>query len=485
MSSTTLLTFLLTVSPSLLHAQTGGNLSNCKGGCEMGELCIGNPFSQPVDDKECNTCAAGRYWWPCNFETLCYCNSVEEGAPRVPPAPKSKLKVLDSPSPCMSILTQDVFNSIVQPTSEEGRALYTYAGLCNAIVQYNTYHDEKFAGMGTELEVRSELAAFLAHTAVDTHGYAVTREEFHCVDPITGADGKVYCKPCKEEHYNSQTKTCSQNYFESEDSYKEYCDKTRQFPQGCACNMDSVREVTVPLVSEVDAEGNIVSRDTGGYIAASMAYFTRGAIQTNWNYDYYGASVSMTGSPNLLCENPDMVSTDPQYAWGAGIYKWMEKMNFGSTGVTAHQQALKGNFGGTIEILYGELECPANEWASVKHVDMVQDRVSQVCKAGAALGVYLEMDKCDPPSGCLQCDGLKEIYETCLEDGSCPDCATWTQFLRSVAPTVTPIRVESPSWDDWSTTYGTRSGAVGARLSYWPAVSLVCLVLFSAGTLLA
>lgn len=56
----------------LIHAQTGGNLSNCKGGCQLGEVCIGNPFSQPVSDDECNTCAAGRYWWPCNFETLWY-----------------------------------------------------------------------------------------------------------------------------------------------------------------------------------------------------------------------------------------------------------------------------------------------------------------------------------------------------------------------------------------------------------------------------
>ena len=124
---------LLFVLPAAIHAQTGGNLSNCKGGCEMGEVCIGNAFSQPVSDKECNTCAGGRYWWPCNFETLCYCNSVEENAPRVPPAPKSGVKVNENEelkNPCEKILTIDVFNAIVQPGTQAGAELYTYLGLC-------------------------------------------------------------------------------------------------------------------------------------------------------------------------------------------------------------------------------------------------------------------------------------------------------------------------------------------------------------------
>jgi len=46
-----------------------------------------------------------------------------------------------------------VFNSIVQPESDEGRALFSYSGLCIAIDNYNRYHDEKFALMGTEEQV--------------------------------------------------------------------------------------------------------------------------------------------------------------------------------------------------------------------------------------------------------------------------------------------------------------------------------------------
>jgi hypothetical protein len=332
--------------------------------------------------------------------------------------------------------------------------------------------------MGTDEQVRADLAAFLAHTAVDTRSFSVTREELHCVDPITGSDGEVYCKPCKEENYNSETKACGENYFASENGYKPYCDVTRQPPQGCGCDVDGVKQVNVPLPSDA---GNA---DTAGYIAASDAYFARGTIEISWNYDYYGASLAMTGDGDFLCDNPDQVSTSPLHAWGVGIYKWMEKLTFGTTGTTAHKQAVKGNFGGTVEALYAELECPSNKWTSEIHVEMVKQRVAQICKTGSALGVYLEMDECDTPgSDCLQCEGLKEIYESCLIDGSCPDCPKWTEFLISSAPTVTPVRVESPTWDDWASNYGSRSSAAFTGTPDWPSASMAYLV-FVVGSLL-
>jgi len=313
--------------------------------------------------------------------------------------------------------------------------------------------------------MRKELAAFLAHAAVDTLGFSVLREEIHCVDPIVGG-GITYCKPCRVEHYNSLTKTCSENYFASEgDGYTDYCDVTRQGSMGCAC----------------DAKDGVLPLDiTDGYIPASDAFFARGAIKTFWNYDYRGASLSITGDANYLCKDPDLASTNPQIAWGVGIYKWMETMVFGTTGSTAHKQALKGNFGGTLKVLYGALECPTNTWNPPVHVDNVHNRVAQLCKSGNALGVYMDINKCDTPSDCLECEGLTEIYAACLEDGSCPDCSEWAQFLESVAPTVTPIRVESP--DDWD--YQPRkSSAVDIRMQ--PAVFLACLMLFSAGSLTA
>jgi hypothetical protein len=462
--------------PFFLHAQeTGGNLSNCKGGCGSGESCIGNPFSQPVPDDECSGCAGGKYWWPCNFETLCYCGPAEEGSPRFPPAPKSELQMNDI-DVCASVLTKEVFlksttsfgNGTTTPTS--GGGLFTYEGLCDAIMQYNANHDEKFANAGDEMQVRAELAAFLAHAYVDTNGYARTREDMHCVDPITDDEtGLVYCRPCKEENYDVSTGTCSGDYLASEDSYMEYCDSTRQSPQGCDCPADSgVLAATV-------------QSSVTNYVSASDMYFARGAILNSWNYDYYGASQALTGDGNTLCENPDLLSTNSQMAWGAGIYKWMEKMKFGTTGSTAHKQVVRGNFGGTVEVLYGELECPASEWNNVDHMTMVRDRVSRICTTGSALGVWLDMDECeDTTTDCLTCEGLKDIFAACQLDGTCPDCSTWADHVIFVsdAPSVTPVRIQPP--EDWGNWGGSASSSTAfiAGASSWFSLTLAILALF-------
>jgi hypothetical protein len=234
---------------------------------------------------------------------LCFCASTEDGSPRVPPAPSSKLQVNEDLNPCLDVLTEDVFNSIVQPSTAEGSVLYSYSGLCIAIDNYNRYHDEKFAMMGDEEQIRAELASFLAHTAADTYGYSVTRDGQHCTNPITGTDGKVYCSPCKEEHYNKDTKTCSEPWIVSGVSYEEFCDVTRQDEQGCNCK--NITMASVPGYPEAI-----------GYVAASDVYLSRGSVVTQWNYDYLGTSLSLTGDPDILCNNPDLVATDSQYAWG-------------------------------------------------------------------------------------------------------------------------------------------------------------------------
>ena len=62
------------------------------------------------------------------------------------------------------------------------------------------------------------------------------------------------------------------------------------------------------------------------------------------NYNYIGASVALTGTPDTFCDNPDLVATEGKYAWGAGIYFWMEHSK---EGTTCHIEALQegGNFG--------------------------------------------------------------------------------------------------------------------------------------------
>jgi hypothetical protein len=216
---------------------------------------------------------------------------------------------------------------------------------------------------------------------------------------------------------------------------------------------------------------------------AKSAFFARGAIPLSWNYDYYGASQSMALGPAALCDDPDLVSTEPQYAWGAGLYKWMEIMTWGSTGTTAHKQSVRRNFGGTVEALWGTLECPANKWISEDHVKMVVERVQAVCQAGHALGVYLELDGCDGPAAdCLRCEGLWEVYEACRADGTCPACHLWTEHMVSVSPTVTPIRVGSPTdFSDWAGHYGARSG--GAVRRAWSAGQFFVVVVSLGGAL--
>jgi len=178
------------------------------------------------------------------------------------------------------------------------------------------------------------------------------------------------------------------------------------------------------------------------------------------------SGISIKGDPQFFCEQPDLLSTVPQYAWQAGIYKWMEYMPF-EFGSTAHKQALKGNYGGTIDILHGPLECPSSINISEKHMQMVRDRVSQICSTGSALGVMLEWNKCENPydSDCQKCDGLEEVV---FSDKS-PACTDWADNLVSLAPTVTPATVKPPTFEEWGKYWGgtepTRNGAKILRYS--------------------
>ena len=446
-------TFLILISA--VDAQTGGALSECaNGGCNLGEYCVGNSFLKDVDDTGeygCAKCNGARDWWPCNFETTCFCWA--EGSPRIPPAPKSGLTKSDL-DVCRDVLTEDIFNNIVQPTSNEGRQLFTYAGLCDAISNYNLHHEEKFAKMGTLSQVRQELVAFLAHALVETDGFSVTREEHHCVNPVSDSVGNVYCMPCKEEYYIKETKTCTQSYFAEESRYNLYCDLTRQNNQGCSCTAAGVEMAILQ-----DEFGAPVT----GYVRANDMFFRRGSFDTSFNYGYMGVGMSILGNAQYFCENPDLLATNPQYAWQAGIYKWMEHTPYEFSS-TAHKQALKGNFGGTIHVLNGPLECPSSMNISEKHYRMVRDRVREVCRVGSTLGVKLELNSCENPyeRQCLTCEGIEEIFFACQQDGSCPECTYWDENLLSMPPTVTPATIESPTFENWGK-YWTGASQAGTR----------------------
>ena len=330
--------------------------------------------------------------------------------------------------------------------------------------------------MGTMSQIRQELAAFLTHALVETDGFSVTREEHHCVNPITGMDGNVYCMPCKEQFYVKETKTCTQSYFVDEQTYNQYCDLTRQNNQGCPCTVSGVQMVNVPLQNNSRAPAI-------GYVRADDMYFRRGSFDTSFNYGYMGAGISIMGDAQYFCERPDLLATIPQFAWQTGIYKWMEHQPY-EFGSTAHKQALKGNFGGTINVLNGPLECPSSMNISEKHVQMVRDRVREICRAGSLLGVMLELNECENPydRDCPRCDGIEEIYYSCQQDGSCPECTDWGENLISTAPTVTPAIIQSPTFEEWGK-YWQPSGPTinGATTSYsspvwYSIVSLVVLM---------
>ena len=130
------------------------------------------------------------------------------------------------------------------------------------------------------------------------------------------------------------------------------------------------------------------------------------------NYNYIGASVALTGTPDTFCDNPDLVATEGKYAWGAGIYFWMEHSK---EGTTCHIEALQegGNFGGTLNNINGGLECPsaAGGW----HHDAVKARLNRYCRAAKALTLpnLMPFDKCA---------GLQDSLDTCLAEGTCEDC---------------------------------------------------------------
>jgi hypothetical protein len=198
------------------------------------------------------------------------------------------------------LFTEEMFNDFAPNNTFP----YTYQGLCDAIADYNLYHDEKVFGMGTEEDQKNEIAAFLGNTAHESDDYEAGREYLACGDNKE-VDGKVYCKPCTNDLYDWKTNTCSQSMADLNSPYSEYCQSVFQPPEGCNCT----------TITQVAEDGELA-----GYIDASKVFYGRGAIQLSWNYNYIKASSALTGSPDTFCDDPELVVSDPLYAWGSGEY---------------------------------------------------------------------------------------------------------------------------------------------------------------------
>lgn len=162
--------------------------SVCNGCSGPTESCIANANSLiPADDEGCAGCATGQKYWPCDVEGknvfcilhmsvhvdicvsimysaltlisamigLCWC--WDSTKPKKPPAPSSGLEITNSGKGACDIFTEAMYNEF----AENNTFPYTYDGFCEAVDDYNLYHEEKVFMMGTEDDQRNEIAAFL------------------------------------------------------------------------------------------------------------------------------------------------------------------------------------------------------------------------------------------------------------------------------------------------------------------------------------
>jgi predicted chitinase len=283
------------------------------------------------------------------------------------------------------------------------QAPYSYSGFCEAITAYNSIHPlEKVFMMGSVEQQRAEIAAFLGNTLHESDKFRAGREYTPCADKKI-VNGKVYCKPCDANNFDWDTFTCPASLVSSNRVWDGYCNPGISPPDACSCGP--------------------VSGGTGeleGYVEADKLFFGRGAIQLTWNYNYIKASLSLTGSEDTFCNQPDLVATVGKHAWGAGIYFWMESLKgdaaSGGAASTSHVQALTGDFGGTLWNINGGLECPGHsDW----HKKAVVMRINHYCQAATTLGVSSLLDF----AGCA---GMQESFGACTA-ANCPACAVWKQ----------------------------------------------------------
>jgi chitinase len=372
----------------------------CKGGCKnSNEKCVGNQnHPQGVDDETCKACDEGQTFWPCDVNGLCFC--WDPDTPRIPPAPASGRAQLSEERPC-EYFTEDIFNLL----APEAQFPYTYEGFCLAVDHYNDGHAEKIFMMGTEDERKKELAAFLGHTLHESDEWKAAREYLMCADNKE-VDGETFCKPCTTDEFDWDNFKCTGVGLAGGGlTFNGYCDFVIQPPLACPCN-------------------DTLFGDEEGYVSAKNVFFGRGAIQTSWNYNYRAASEALAGDASLFCDNPDLVATEPEYAWGAGVFFWMENLK---EETTCHIESLRSHdFGGTLNNINGGLECPAYHggW----HGEAIKLRLNRYCKSSAALG----LDSIMVFDGCK---GLNTSFAECLGDGTCPDCDQFSDGTQPIAPT--------------------------------------------------
>lgn len=416
LSSSSITTFPFTSAQDLSCRQCrGGNLK-----------CVADTSMQAISDSDCLQCLkAGSKWtWPCSVEGLCWC--WDSSMPKFKPALSSGLDEADA-NPC-DIFTEEMFD-VVAPNAIHP---YTYDGLCDAVDWINGRYNEKIFKMGTPEQQRAEWAAFIGHTTHESAQYTAARENLVCARTIE-YEGGTYCKPCKNDNFDWDNHYCEISEVANGRFYEEYCDKIVTPPHGCVCGPTTEVNVGGPLE---------------GLINPNSVYFGRGAIQLSWNANYLKASMVLSGLVDTLCTQPELVATEPKYAWGTALWFWLFNKPPGEETTSHIQSVVEGSFGGSLKIINGGLECPAEPGGY--HVKAIVTRLRYYCIAGAVMGVKRLLDF-------GACEGLSGAFEECIMTGYCPECNDWyqestpepSQSPVAGEPTGQPVKFRSWANDNW------------------------------------
>lgn len=340
--------------------------------------------------------------------TRCY----DTNLPRVEPASSSGLELASKShnsasigvGVCGTIIDEELFD-VVAPNAVFP---FTYQGFCQAVDHYNLHHAEKIFRMGSYQNRLSELAAFLGIASHETNGFAASREYLACGDNKV-VNNELYCKPCAAADYNYDTHTCDVSMLAGDQSYYNFCQPYSNPPDGCSCE----------FVKQVESSGALQ-----GHMLANDIFFGRGSIQLSHNFNYIKASASMTGSESL-CSQPEMLALSETYSWGVGMYLWMDLMS--KEGLTSHVSVLQdADFGGALNIINGGSECPVAEDDSFFSKAIV-NRIDHYCNAAKLLGTSKLL-------GLNGCDGLDDVFSSCITDGSCPRCEFWHPDYQAGQP---------------------------------------------------
>ncbi|KAL7533124.1 hypothetical protein ACHAXR_007722, partial [Thalassiosira sp. AJA248-18] len=394
------------------------------------QLCVGNLNGVLViSDEDCEPCGfgmggLGQEDWPCDEVGSGGCWCWDTNLPRVEPSPPSwfdldttftSLEGGSGEGVCNDLLDRSTFQAL----APSAVAPFTYRGFCDAIDHYNSHHAEKVFRMGSRQQRSAELAAFLGMASHETRGFINPREYLECGDNIE-VDGELYCKPCSDDNYDYSTLTCAVSMLANDQSYMHFCQPETEPPNGCSCE----------YVKQVEASGPLEGR-----MKANDIFFGRGSIQLSHNINYIRASASMTGSEETFCAQPELMAMVESYSWGVGLYIWMQYLK--EEGKTCHTHALNGDFGAALDIISGGLECPVGE-DEVWYAEAVKSRLDHYCHAAKVVGVADLL-------GLGGCEGLGDVFVSCIADLSCPRCAYWDPTdLPTIAP-VTPSPTKEPT----------------------------------------